>query len=113
LAGGTGILAIDPEEATMPAERIRVWEADGPSGTTGPRRTVALPGWIPAHTHPRHGRLGLRILLLLLLVGIPLPAWSGEGGAPRLQRWYQELHDLAQRTPFGVPLRMQSEGEGT
>jgi len=66
-------------------------------------------GCFPARTHPRHGRFSLRILLLLLLTGIPLPAWGGEGGAPRLQRWYRELYDLSQGTPFGVPLRMHSE----
>jgi len=60
-------------------------------------------------THPRYRRLNLRILLLLLLAGVPLTAWGGEGGAPRFQNRYQELRDLAQRGPFGVPLSVQSE----
>lgn len=50
-----------------------------------------------------------RLLLLLLLAGIPLTAWGGEGNAPRLQNQYQELRNLAQRGPFGVPLSVQSE----
>jgi hypothetical protein len=54
-------------------------------------------------------RLDLPTLLLLLLAGIPLPAWAGDVGAPQLQRWYQELRDISQRGPFGVPLHMQSE----
>ena len=60
-------------------------------------------------THPLHGHLSLRIVLLLLLAGVPLTAWGGEGGALRLQNRYQELRDLAQRGPFGVPLSVQSE----
>jgi len=53
--------------------------------------------------------LSLRIVLLLLLAGIPLSAWGGEGGALRLQNQYRELRDLAQHGPFGVPLSVQSE----
>ncbi len=60
-------------------------------------------------THPRHRHLDLRILLLLFLAGVPLTAWGGEGGAPQFQSRYQELRDLAQRGPFGVPLSVQSE----
>jgi hypothetical protein len=60
-------------------------------------------------TLPRHARLRLPILLVLLLTGIPLPAWGGEGGAPRLQSQYQELRDLARHGPFGVPLSVHSE----
>jgi hypothetical protein len=55
----------------------------------------------------RHSSLG--IALLFLLAGLPLAAWGGEGGASRLQAQYQELRDLAQRGPFGVPLRVRSE----
>jgi hypothetical protein len=57
----------------------------------------------------RQRHLRLRILLFLLLAGVPLTAWGGEGGTPRFQKEYQELRDLAQRNPFGVPLRVQSE----
>jgi hypothetical protein len=53
--------------------------------------------------------MGLRILLVLFLAGVPLTAWGGVGGAPRFQELHQELRDLAQHTPFGIPLRMQSE----
>ena len=60
-------------------------------------------------THPPRGHLSLRIVLLLLLAGIPLTAWGGESGALRLQNRYQELRDLAQRGPFGAPLSVQSE----
>lgn len=60
-------------------------------------------------TPPPHRHLSLRIVLLLLLAGVPLTAWGGEGGALRLQNQYQELRDLAQRGPFGVPLSVQSE----
>jgi hypothetical protein len=51
----------------------------------------------------------LSVLLVILLAGVPLTAWGGEGGAARLQSHYQELRDLAQRGPFGVPLSVQSE----
>ena len=60
-------------------------------------------------THSRYPYWKPRILLLLLLAGVPLTAWGGEGGAPRLRSRYQELRDLAQRGPFGVPLSVQSE----
>jgi hypothetical protein len=49
------------------------------------------------------------VVLLWLLVGMPLPAWGGEADAAQLRKWYQELRDLAPRSPFGVPLRIQSE----
>ncbi len=58
------------------------------------------------------GRPCLLILTVLLLAGLPLPAWSGENGALRPQEWSRELRDLAERSPFGVPLRMQSEEHG-
>ena len=57
----------------------------------------------------RRASLGLRILLSLLLGGIPLTVWGGEVGTQRLQKWFWELDELSQRAPFGVPLRMQSE----
>ncbi len=60
-------------------------------------------------THSRDRRLSLRILLVLLLAGVPLTAWGGEGGAPRLQSQYRELRELALRGPFGVPLSVHSE----
>jgi hypothetical protein len=50
-----------------------------------------------------------RLLFLLLLGGVPLTAWSGEGNTPRFQTQYEELRDLAQRGPFGVPLSVHSE----
>ena len=59
-------------------------------------------------TCPRHRHFGLRILLWLLLAGIPLTAWGGEGDATWFRR-YQELRDLAQHGPFGVPLSVRSE----
>lgn len=60
-------------------------------------------------THPRRRHASLRILLVLVLAGVPLTAWGGEGNAFRLQSQYQELRDLAQRGPFGVPLSVHSE----
>jgi hypothetical protein len=51
----------------------------------------------------------LPILLMILLTGLPLTAWAGEGSAARLQNRYRELRDDAQRGPFGVPLSVQSE----
>ena len=51
----------------------------------------------------------LSILLLILLAGLPLTAWGGEGNAARLRNQYRELRDLAQGGPFGVPLSVQSE----
>lgn len=51
----------------------------------------------------------LSFLLVILLAGLPLTAWGGEGSAARLQNQYRELRDLAQRGPFGVPLSVQSE----
>lgn len=51
----------------------------------------------------------LPILLVILLSGLPLTAWAGEGSAARLQNRYRELRDAAQRGPFGVPLSVQSE----
>ncbi len=59
--------------------------------------------------NPQHRHVSLRILLLLLLAGVPLTAWGGEGGAALLQERYQELRDLRQRGPFGLPLSVQSE----
>lgn len=53
-----------------------------------------------------------RLLLLLLFTGVPLTAWGGEGNAPRFRTRYQELRDLAQRGPFGLPLSVQSEERG-
>ena len=50
-----------------------------------------------------------RVLLLLLLAGVPLTAWGGEGGVVRLQNQYQALRDQARRGPFGVPLSVRSE----
>ena len=49
------------------------------------------------------------VLLLLLLAGVPLTAWGGEGGAARLQSQYQTLRDIARFGPFGVPLSVRSE----
>jgi hypothetical protein len=49
------------------------------------------------------------VLLLLLLAGVPLTAWGDEGNASRFQTEYQELRDLAQRGPFGIPLSVHSE----
>jgi len=46
---------------------------------------------------------------VLVLAGVPLTAWGGEGNALRLQNRYQELRDLTQRGPFGVPLSVHSE----
>jgi hypothetical protein len=60
-------------------------------------------------TYPRHRHSSLRILLLVLLVGVPLTAWAGEGGTLRLQDRYQQLRGLAPRSPFGLPLSVQSE----
>ena len=51
----------------------------------------------------------LSILLVILLAGLPLTAWGGEGNAARLRNQYRELRDLAQGGPFGVPLSVQSE----
>jgi len=45
-------------------------------------------------------------------MGLPLTAWGGEGGAWLLQERYQELRDLRQRGPFGLPLSVQSEERG-
>ena len=56
-----------------------------------------------------HRHSCLRIFLVLLLAGVPLTAWGGEGGSQRLQSQYQELRDLARHGPFGVPLSVQSE----
>lgn len=50
-----------------------------------------------------------RLFVLLLLSGVPLTAWGGEGNASRFQTEYHELRDLAQRGPFGVPLSVHSE----
>ena len=66
---------------------------------------------------PLEMRLGRRhlfrqILLSLLVVGIPLSAWGGEGGASRLRERYQELRDLGQRGPFGLPLSVRSVEQG-
>ena len=67
-------------------------------------------GCFPARPHHRSLHLSLPILLsLLLLIGIPLPVWASDDGAPRLQKLYQELRDLSQRSPFGVSLRIESE----
>ena len=64
----------------------------------------------PTRPHQPPSRLSLPILLLLLLlIGVALPVWASDGGSPRLQKLYQELRDLSQRSPFGVPLRIQSE----
>ena len=51
----------------------------------------------------------LSIFLVILLVGLPLTAWGGEGNAARLRNQYRELRDLAEGGPFGVPLSVQSE----
>jgi len=67
-------------------------------------------GCLLTRPHRRPPPFGLLIFLLLfLLIGSPLPVWAGDDNAPRLQKLYQDLRDLSQRTPFGVPLRMQSE----
>jgi len=67
-------------------------------------------GCFPARMHHRPPRLSLLILLLLFpLIGTPLPVWASDDGALQLRKLYQELRDLSQRTPFGVPLRMHSE----
>ncbi|HYL80667.1 MAG TPA: hypothetical protein VEU07_07640, partial [Candidatus Acidoferrum sp.] len=49
------------------------------------------------------------ILLVILLTGLPLTAWAGEGSAARLQNRYRELRDGARRGPFGLPLSVESE----
>jgi hypothetical protein len=49
------------------------------------------------------------IFLVILLAGLPLTAWGGEGNAARLRNQYRELRDLAQVGPFGVPLSVHSE----
>lgn len=49
------------------------------------------------------------VLLLILLAGVPLTAWGGEGSAARLQSHYRELRDLAQHGPFGAPLSVKSD----
>ena len=51
----------------------------------------------------------LSILLLILLVGLPLRAWGGEGNAAQLRNQYRELREHAQSGPFGLPLSVQSE----
>jgi hypothetical protein len=51
----------------------------------------------------------LGILLVLLLVRVGLPAQRESRADPRFPKMLQELRDLAQRTPFGVPIRMYSE----
>lgn len=48
-------------------------------------------------------------LVLVWLAGAPLPASGGQPGAAQFQRWYQELRELEPQSPFGVPLRIQSE----
>jgi hypothetical protein len=68
-----------------------------------------LPDRAVGGTHPRRQHASLRILLALVLAGVPLTAWGGEGNALRLQNRYQELRDLARRGPFGVPLSVHSE----
>jgi len=50
-----------------------------------------------------------RLFVLLLLAGVPLTAWGDEGNASRVETEYQELRDLAQHGPFGVPLSVHSE----
>jgi hypothetical protein len=97
----------------------RRWHAhspdpDGPvegSVRAAPREhgCAMLPDRAGGGTHPRHRHSNLRILLVLLLAGVPVTAWGGEGGVQRLQSQYQELRDLARRGPFGVPLSVQSE----
>ena len=111
-----------PLGPTMRAERIPVGDPNDSLGTIDPRGAVVfrvrMPtgeeardvNGVPFHSHPRRGRLLLRILvLLLLLAGVPVPAWGGEAGAAQFQKWYQELRELAPHSPFGVPLSMQSE----
>ncbi len=89
---GTAALAIEPGTAMMTA--------------CGDARDL---GCLPARSRRPHAHLALRALLLLALAASALSAWAGDAGAPQLQRWYQELRDISQRSPFGVPLHMQSE----
>ena len=111
-----------PLGSTMAAERIPGGDPNGSLGAIDPRGAVVFRGRVPAaeeaqdmndvtcHAQPQRGRLCLWIVVpLLLLAGVPLPAWGGEAGAAQLQKWYQELRELAPLSPFGVPLSIQSE----
>ena len=101
----------DPAGAVMPAGRILAHDPTALSGHSAPEGHPVLGAEIrfAKSVVSRSRRLALRILLSLLLAGIPPAAWGGEGGASQLQRQYQVLRGLARSGPFGVPFSVQSE----